>query len=115
MGIEFIRKAAKSFNKGTDRDRRDLARPDLFTQLPTIAPRSYAATLQNGCTVTPGEKLGVHLDGQNVVALRGLDPIATFNSPSVDLKNALHACHGERSGSVLHVHPIAGIVEIVIC
>ena len=34
MGIDFIRKAAKSFRKGLDRRRIELATPNLFTQKP---------------------------------------------------------------------------------
>ena len=115
MGIDFIRKAAKSFRKGLDRRRIELATPNLFTQKPSVAPRAYAAQLRNEATVGVGEKLGVRLDGQNVLATRGLERVAVFKSPSADLKNALSASFGEASGTVQTVHSVSRIAEITVC
>ncbi len=115
MGLDFIRKAARSFHKGLDRSRIELATPTLFTQEPAAAPRAYAATLRNGQTVTPGEKLGVRLDGGAVVVLRGLDPVATFDQPQPELVKALSASHGEACGVVQEVHDMARMAEIKVC
>jgi len=115
MGIDFIRKAAPSFHKGLDRRRIELATPTLFRQEPTHAPRAYAANLRRGQKVEAGEKLGVRLDGEQVVALRGLEPVATFNNPPAELKDALQACHGEAYGFVKEIHHIAQTAEVVVC
>jgi hypothetical protein len=85
MGIDFIRKAAPSFRKGLDRRRIELATPNLFTQEPTSAPRACAAQLRGDKPLAVGEKLGVRLDGQNVLATRGLELVAVFKSPTADL------------------------------
>lgn len=115
MGIDFIRKAAKSFRKGLDRRRIELATPNLFTQQPTSAPRAYAAQLRSDKALSVGEKVGVRLDGQNVLALRGLDLVAVFKSPGDDLKSALSASFGEACGTVQAVHSVARIAEITVC
>ena len=115
MGIEFIRKAAPSFRKGLDRKRLQLGTPTLFTQQPICAPRTYAATLRTGKRLAVGEKLGVRLDGQQVVALHGLDPVAVFESPPRELVNALQASHGEACGTVHEVHTAAETAEISVC
>lgn len=115
MGIDFVRKAAKSFRKGLDRRRIELATPNLFTQKPTAEPRAYAAQLRSDAILTVGEKLGVRLDGQNVLAVRGLDLVAVFKSPGADLKNALSGSFGEACGTVQAVHSMAGIAEITVC
>jgi hypothetical protein len=115
MGIEFVRKAAPSFRKGLDRMRIRLATPTLFTQQPECAPHAYAASLRNGETLTAGEKLGVRLDGQRVVATRGLSPVAVFKNPTSELMQALVASHGEACGLVQEVHVIAGVAEITVC
>jgi hypothetical protein len=115
MGIEFVKKAAPSFRKGLDRMRIQLATPTLFTQQPAYAPRAYAANLHRGQTVSTGEKLGVRLDGEHVLVLRGIDPVAIFNSPTVELMEALQASHGEACGLVQEVHDIARMVEITVC
>jgi hypothetical protein len=115
MGIEFIRKAAPSFRKGLDRMRIALGTPTLFTQQPACTPQAYAASLEGGYLPTVGEKLGVRLDGQRVLVLRGLDAVGTFSSPTAELVGALRASHGEACGLVQEVHDIARIAEITVC
>jgi len=115
MGIDFIRKAAPSFRKGLDRMRIKLATPTLFTQQPTSTPLAYAVKLRIDKTVAPGEKLGVKLDGQQVLATRGLDPVAIYDNPTSELKEALRASHGEACGIVQTVHTIALVAEITVC
>jgi hypothetical protein len=115
VGLDFIRTAARSFHKGLDRRRIELGTPSLFTQEPASAPRAYAATLRSGQTLTAGEKLGVRLDGESVVAMRGLDPVATFEKPSAELVKALSDSHGEACGVVQQVHDMACMAEINVC
>ena len=115
MGIDFIRKAARSYRKGLDRRRIELGTPHLFTRQPNAAPRAYAASVRPGQTLTPGEKLGIHLDGEQILVLRGLSPVATLTSPTLELKEALSAAHGEGCGEVQRVHQIASVAEITVC
>jgi hypothetical protein len=115
MGVDFIRRTARSFHKGLDRRRIELGTPTLFTQQPETAPRTYAANVCAGATLAAGEKVGVRLDGDCVIAMRGLDPIATINRPPADLVAALSASHGEACGTVLHMHDIAHVAEITVC
>lgn len=115
MGIDFVRRAARSFHKGLDRRRIELATPNLFSQQPTAAPRSYAANLGTGKSLAEGEKLGVRLDGERVIAMRGLDPVATFDRPPAELVKALAASHGEACGVVKQVHGMAQMAEIDVC
>jgi hypothetical protein len=115
MGLEFVRKAAPTFRKGLDLRRIELGTPTLFTQQPSCTLRAYAANLLGDQKLALGEKLGVHLDGPRILVLRGLDPVATFNSPPADLMDALVASHGEACGLVQEVHEIAGIAEITVC
>ena len=115
MGLDFIRKAAPSFRKGLDRMRVKLATPTLFTKEPTCSSPAYAANLRKNKDVETGEKLGVRLDGEQVLALRGLDLVAVFDNPPSDLKAALMASHGEACGVVQTVHSIARVAEITVC
>lgn len=114
MGLEFIRKAAPSYRKGLDRWRVELGTPHLFTRHPDSVPRAFAAKLHNGQKVAPGEKLGICLDGEQVTAWRGLDPVATLTNPPAELKHAISTSHGEACGQVQEVHDFAGIAEIAI-
>lgn len=115
MGIEFIRKAAPAFHKGLDRSRIALGTPRLFMQSPDCMPRAYAATQGSGANLGLGDEVGVCLHGDQVVANFGLTPVAVFNSPSLELLQALRESFGEACGRVQEVHVLSGIVEIAIC
>lgn len=115
MGLEFIRKVAKSYRKGLDLQRIELATPTLFTRQPGCAPRTYVASLHPGKRLAAGEALGIRLDGGRVVALRGLDPVAELDAPPAALMDALEASHGEASGTVQEVYEVAETAEISVC
>ncbi len=115
MGLDYAEKRAKSYRKGLDNSRIELGTPDLFTQQPDCAPRAYAASVRKGHTLSPGDKLGVRLEGEQVVVLRGLDHVATFTNPTAELKSALVASHGEACGIVQDSHAISRTAEITVC
>lgn len=115
MGIDFIRRAAKSFRKGIDRRRIELCTPGLFTKEPECGPRTYAANLSDGQLLSPGDTVGIRLDELGVTAMRGLDRVATLANPSSELITALSNSHGEASGHVHVVHLEARVAEISIC
>jgi hypothetical protein len=115
MGVDFIRKAAPSFRKGVDRTRIRLGTPTLFMQQPEVRPHSYAVRLGERKSAVCGEKLGIRLEGEVVVALRGIEAIASFSCPTPELKAALQASHGEAFAEVRTVHSIAGVMEVTIC
>ena len=115
MGIDFIRRTARSFHKGLDIRRIELASPNLFTQAPSPKPRTYVAHVCSGQKIDFGEKLGIHLDGKHVLAMRGLNRVATISSPSPELLEALSVGHGETSCVVQEVHDLARVAEIRLC
>lgn len=109
-----MRKVAKSYHKSLDRRRAELGTSHLFARQPDCAPRAFAAKLREGQSVALGEKLSICLAGEQITALRGLDPVATLMDPPAELKNAISDSHGEACGQVREVHDIAGIAEIAI-
>lgn len=115
MGLDYAEKRAKSYRKGLDNSRVELGTPDLFTQQPNCMPRVYAAIVRKGETLLPGDKVCVRLDGEQVIALRGLDHVATFTHPTPELKVALIDSHGEGCGTVQESHVIACTAEITVC
>jgi hypothetical protein len=115
MGLDFIRKVAKSFHKGLDQSRIDLSTPDLFTRQLNCEPRAYCATIHRGKKVHLGEELSIRLHEGEVVAQRGLDVVATVDRPPTELTNALKQSFGEACGSVREVHDMAGTAEITVC
>ena len=115
MGLDFIQKAAKSFHKGLDRSRIELATPDLFTQNPDRAPRTYAAQIRPNATLALGEELSVQYRSGMIVMLRGMDIVADFCTPPAELIEALRESYGEACGTVREVYDVADTVEISLC
>jgi hypothetical protein len=115
MGIDFIRRSAPSFRKGLDRRRVELGTPDLFSRKLEGRPRAYAASMQNGERLAEGDKLCVCLKDNQVVALRGLCPVAQIRNPPAELVTGLKASFGEACGVVQVVHVKACIAEITVC
>ena len=113
MGVDFINRTKKSFRKGLDRSRTELATPTLFSRDPDQQPRSYKARIRCGRELCADEKVGVRLiEGNQVVAVDGLEVVAEVASPSDELVEALRESHGEACGTVLAVHEMAAVAEI---
>ena len=115
MGVDFIRKAAKSFHKGLDQSRIDLGTPSLFTRQPDREPRAYAATIRENRKLSRGEDLSVRIHEGKIVAQRGMDIVAEFDAPPVELVESLEESYGEACGTVHEVYEIADTVEITVC
>ena len=115
MGLDFIRKAAKSFHKGLDQARIDLCTPDLFTQRPHCEPRTYAAHIRANRKLGPGEDLCVRFHDGSIVAQRGMDIVAEFQTPPSELVEALKESYGEACGTVREVYENADTAEISVC
>lgn len=115
MGVDFIRKAAKSFHKGLDQSRIDLGTPNLFTGRPNCEPRAYAATIRANIKLSPGEDLSVRFQDGRIVAQRGMDTVAEFDAPPAELAEALEESYGEACGTVREVYEIADTAEITVC
>lgn len=115
MGIEIAEKRAKSYRKGLDNSRAELGTPTLFTQQPEQLPRTYAVSILPGHSLCVGEKLGIHLDGKEVIVLRGLEHVARFTNPTDELLAALAASHGEACATVQDTYETACIAEVIVC
>jgi hypothetical protein len=115
MGIDFIGKAAPSFEKSWDRARVRLGTADLFTRQPQAAARTAAAAIAPGVTLRAGEFLVVECDGTDLVALRQQAVVARFVDPPGSLVKAVQDSCGVAKGTVEDVHVLSSIAEISLC
>ena len=115
MGIDFIRRSAPTFRKGLDRRRVELGTPDLFSRKLEGKPRTYAASMHDGESIAEGDKLCVCLKDNQVLAMRGLSPVAQVRNPPAELVAGLKASFGEACGVVQIVHEKACVAEITVC
>lgn len=115
MGADFIRKAAKTFEKSWDRRRVELATADFFTRQPMCAARTAEADVIGNACLQPGEALTVQATDNGLIAMRGLSIVARFHNPSTDLVTAVRSSCGIAKGVVEQVYPISGVAEISLC
>jgi hypothetical protein len=115
MGLDFIRRAAKSFHKGLDRSRVDLCTPDLFTRQPEHESRRFVVTVRPNQRLILGEELCVRVNGTNIVAQRGMEIVAKFEAPPRELVQAIQESYGEACAIVHDVYELADTAEVTVC
>lgn len=124
MGVDFIRRTAKTFEKSWDRHRVLLSTPDLFTRQPQGTARSVAADLVpvsgHGRSINPGDIVTVQEAQPNdtncrLIALSGLSVVARFVDPPPEVVDAVRESFGVARGTIERIHAISGVVEISLC
>jgi len=88
MGLDFIRRRAKTFTKTWSRGRTDLAQPTLFTRYPECRSRSV------------------------LLLVRGTTQIGSASSPPPDLMAAICKAGGNALGQVARINPISGTADV---
>jgi hypothetical protein len=115
VGVDFVRKAARSFEKHLDFARADLAQADLFSRMPIENRPSYVADVTGGAALSEGQELCAHRDGSNVTLRSGLTVVATIAGAGPDVLQAITDSYGVATATVQEVHQISGTVEVTLC
>jgi hypothetical protein len=115
MGIEFIRKAAKTFKRRWDEGRRELGTSDLFTCEPTHLPRTLPFDLGAAADLHIGETVTVEAEGNVLIARLRLTTIARAENPPAAVMRAMQESCGIAKGVVQQVHDLARVAEISLC
>lgn len=115
MGVEFLSRTRPSIKKHVDRSRIKLATPDLLTRTPNEPVRCLTATLAEGKTVSPGEKLIVQNIKGMVSLRRGNETLGRFDKPSDDTVSSIDKAGGTACGQVAKVHKFSKKVEVALC
>ena len=114
MGIDFIRRRAKTFTKAWNRNRVDLAQPTLFTRYPECHSRSIVADFVSNDRVSIGASVMVRASGTELVLVDGLTSIGTVSNPPYDLMTAINEAGGHALGHITKINPISGTVDVEI-
>ncbi len=114
MGLDFIRRRAKTFTKSWHRNKTDLARPTLFTRYPECRSRSLIADLDAEAGVSPGVEVLVCARGAELTIVRGTTPIGATSRPPPDLISAIRQAGGDALGRVTRLNPISGTADVEI-
>jgi hypothetical protein len=114
MGLDFIRRRAKTFTKTWSRNRTDLARPTLFTRYPECRSRSVIADLASDAGISQGTRVLVCARGAELLLVSGTTQIGAASRPPSDLLSAIHQAGGNALGHVTRINPISGTADVEI-
>lgn len=115
MGSDFRQRTGKTLKRSWDEGRVAMATTDLLTRQPTCVGRAIAADVVDGAELALGQAVTLEIENGTVVARRRLTVVARAQSPSPALIEVITGSCNVRPGMVDQVHPMAGIVEIVVC
>lgn len=115
MGIDFIEKTKRSFDKHLDAKRAKLATADLFTQDPEDVCQIFPANLKEGARPKVGDELTAEVDGKQIILRMGLRIVAIVDAPPSVVLQAIQESCGVATAIVQEVHEIAGVIEVTLC
>jgi len=114
MGLDFIRRRAKTFTKSWNRNKAELARPTLFTRYPECRSRSVIADLTESAGLSEGSQVLVAAHGTQLALISGTTQIGTAAHPPSDLMSAIHQVGGNALGHITRINPISGTADVEI-
>lgn len=112
MGLDFIRRAAKGFNKAWDRGRTSLAMPSLFSHNPQLGRRSVIVEFIPDFTPRVGCEYAVCFSGPDLVMLDEVNCVGVLKSPPPDLVDAVRDAGGAALGQITRFNPISGTGDV---
>jgi len=114
MGLDFIRRAARTFTKTWSRGATKLAQPTLFTRYPECRSRSVVAALEENVTVEVGAPLAVHVEGTALALVRETTRVGVVAMPPPDLFTAIQGAGGCALGRVSQINSLSGTANVEI-
>lgn len=115
MGVDFVRKCAKGFEKSWDRGKRELATPDLFRRDPSMAARTYCAIPTNGTGFGLGREFLARVVNDQICLYDGLSVVGALKDPPSSLATTIQqdGC-GVAVAKVVHSHEFSGAADVLI-
>jgi hypothetical protein len=112
MGLDFIRRRAKTFTKSWLRNRDGLAQPTLFTRYPECRSRSVVVDLDANADVAAGSRVLVCARGEKLLMVQGTSQVGATSRPPADLLGVIHQAGGNALGHVIRINPISGTADV---
>ena len=113
MGVDFIKKCAKSFTKSWDRGKAELAAPNLFKHNPALAARTYCANITPGTETPPGREFLLRAEGSDLRLYEGASPVGSIKDSPPSLIAAVQSSGcGLAVAKVVCAHGLSGAVDI---
>jgi len=114
MGLDFIRRAAKTFTKTWNRGASELASTTLFTRFPERRTRSVIASIHEGANISNGAPLIVYAEATRLVLVREIYRVGFVDAPPADLFKAIQESGGCANAQIARIHPLSGTADVEI-
>lgn len=115
MGVDFIQKARRTFDKHLDLQRAKLGTADLFTRGPIELCPAFSADLVGRESPVVGAELIAEADGNTLTLSNSRGVVARGLDVSPDIIQAVHDSCGVATAVVQEVHEFSGVVEVTLC
>jgi hypothetical protein len=112
MGMDFVTSKAKAFTKQWDGARAALAVADLLAAEAELLEQEVLFEVHDGFTLSVGEDLVVQLSGDELVALRGHDIVATAVCPPAGVVAFVKTAHGFALGCVTRYSAVSRTADV---
>lgn len=114
MGLDFLRRTAKSSKKAWNHGKADLSNPTLFSGQPECQTRTVLADADDGAKPCAGEPVTLHLEEQGILLVRERTRIGKVGNPPPDVLNAIRNAGGCALGHISQVNQLSGTVDVEI-
>lgn len=114
MGLDFLRRTAKSSSKAWDRGKSDLSIPSLFAEQPEGQSRTVLADYDDGVQLSNGEALTLHLQDQTMLVVRENMRVGWVPNPPPDLVAKVSDAGGCALGQVHTVNQLSRTADVEI-
>jgi hypothetical protein len=114
MGLDFLRRTAKSSSKAWDRGKADLSIPSLFSQQPERQTRTVLADCDDGVQLSSGESLTLHCQDQRMLVVRENTCIGEVKNPPPDIVAKIRDLGGCALGQAQTVYQLSRTFDVEI-
>lgn len=114
MGLDFLRRTAKSSRKAWDHGKQELSNSTLFSGQPPCQTRTVLAEADDGTNPCVGETVTLHISDQDMLLVREKTPIGKVPSPPSDLVTGMRDAGGCALGHIRQVNHLSGTVDVEI-
>jgi hypothetical protein len=115
VGVDFINKVGRSFEKHLDLARARLGTADLFSRSPIEDCPTFPVDLAPRAKVAVRAELTAEVDGRALVFRSGLEVVARMEAPPADILRAVEGSSGIATAIVQDVHELSAVAEVTLC
>ena len=111
MGLDFIRRGRRSFEKAWSNGVAELSNPDLFNSPPGKPSRFLLASLFIA-SLQEGEELVAVVDGERILLTRDLSKVACIDQAPSELISHLREMGGFGYSVIQRLNALSGTAEV---